>query len=62
MLLVLLLFFILLDLYFVDFEKFFFIHFNTVYSFEILLQFQLLLVVVDVVDRSINHMEARLHA
>ena len=57
----LLLFFILLDLYFVDFEKFFYT-FRSIYSFEILLQFQLLLVVVDVVDRSINHMEARLHA
>lgn len=40
---------------FLYFERF-------VYSFEILLQFQLLLVVVDVVDRSINHVEARLHA
>lgn len=46
---------------FICFEKFFYT-FRSVYSFEILLQFQFLLVVVDVVDRSINHMEARLHA
>lgn len=48
-------------IYIYVFEKFFYT-FRSIYSFEILLQFQFLLVVVDVVDRSINHMEARLHA